>query len=181
MHNVEFKAELRDISVARATCRSIGASYVLTFSQVDTYYRVATGRLKRRETEGEPPEYILYERTNRSAPKLSHFLIYSEEQAKERFGELPLPAWVTVRKRRELWLRGNVRIHLDEVERLGTFIEFESLVSGDQTIAKGHEHIAELRRLFAPILGEPIDCGYSDLLARDEDAAAEHRPGGGYA
>lgn len=177
MHNVEFKAELRDLTLARAICAALGASKILDFDQTDTYFRVPSGRLKRRETPGEPIEYIFYERANRASPKLSHFMIYSEEQARERFGLAPLPIWVTVRKHRELWMLGNVRIHLDEVEGLGTFLEFEALVSRDINMSRCHETLASLRSSFSPVLGEPIDCSYSDMIARDDEHKAEHRPG----
>jgi adenylate cyclase, class 2 len=167
MHNIELKAELRDLPLARTICKSEGATFILSFEQTDTYFRIPRGRLKRRETEGEPVEYIFYERANRAAPKLSHFTIFSEEQAAERFGTQPLPVWAIVRKRRELWLLGSVRIHLDKVDRLGTFLEFECLVSKENNIARSHEAIAALRRAFAPVLGELIDCSYSDLLTSD--------------
>jgi adenylate cyclase class IV len=176
MNNVELKAELRDLAIARATCRAIGASFILAFEQTDTYFRIPHGRLKKRETDGEPPEYIFYERPNRAGPKLSQFTIYTEEAALERFGREPLPVWVTVRKRRELWMYGNVRIHLDNVEGLGKFLEFEALVSRDHNIAKCQESVAELRAKFQPVLGELIDCGYSDLLASEQES--QTRPGG---
>ncbi len=167
MHNVELKAELRDVALARGICRAIGASFILEFGQVDTYYRIPHGRLKRRETEGEPVEYIFYERANRAAPKLSHFTIFSAEQALERFGMEPMPVRLIVRKRRELWMHHNVRIHLDAVEQLGNFLEFESLVSKDHNVAKGHEAIAALRKQFGPVMGELIDCGYAELMERE--------------
>src|SRR3954465_3321524 len=170
MNNVELKAELRDIGVARAICRAVGASFILAFEQTDTYFRVAHGRLKKRDTDDEPCEYIFYERPNRAGPKLSHFTIYSEEQALERFGRHPLPVWVTVRKRRELWMHANVRIHLDRVEGLGTFLEFEALVSRDHSVAQCQEAVAQLKAKFQPVLGELIDCGYSDLIASDQES-----------
>jgi adenylate cyclase, class 2 len=169
MHNVEIKAELRDLPIARAICQACKATFILGFTQVDTYYKLPQGRLKRRETQDEPAEYIFYERPNRASPKLSHFTIYSEEQAHERFGSLPMPVWLIVRKHRELWMLGPTRIHLDTVERLGTFIEFESLVSKENNVARAHEHISWLREQFRPALGELIDCSYSDMLAQDID------------
>lgn len=167
MHNVEFKAELRDMPIALAVCRAIKATHIGTMDQTDTYFKVTSGRLKKRETAGEPVEYVYYERANRIHPKLSHFTLYDEAQALERFGSQPLPTWVVVRKHRDLWMHGAVRIHLDKVEGLGDFIEFEALVSKDNHVARCHESIAELRRAFGLALGEPIDCGYSDLLSRD--------------
>jgi adenylate cyclase, class 2 len=178
MNNVELKAELRDLGVARAICRAAGASFILAFDQTDTYFRVPHGRLKKRDTTDEPSEYIFYERPNRAGPKLSQFTIYSEEQALERFGRLPLPVWVTVRKRRELWMHANVRIHLDTVEGLGTFLEFEALVSRDHSIARCQEAVAQLKARFQPVLGELIDCGYSDLLASEQESQSQGRVSG---
>lgn len=169
MHNVEFKSELRDLPIARETCRAIRATSIGVLQQTDTYYRIPGGKLKKRETEGEEPEVIFYERPAKAAAKLSHFTIYSLAQAQERFGREPLPVWIVVKKRRELYLHNHTRIHLDEVDGLGTFLELESLVSTANTMQAAHDAVAELRRHFAPVLGEAIDCGYADLLTADAD------------
>lgn len=169
VQNLEFKAELRDLSLARTIVVRLGAVHAGTFEQTDTYYRVPSGRLKKRETVGEPTEFIFYNRPDRLAPKISQFTIYSEPQAVERFGTTPLPVWVAVRKVRELYLLANVRIHLDQVSRLGTFIEFEAMVANAVTVEQCQKQLADLRAALAPTLGEPIGCGYSDLLAREED------------
>jgi adenylate cyclase class IV len=169
MHNVEFKSELRDPAIAREICRALGAARIGTLDQTDTYYRVPGGKLKKRETVGEAPEVIFYERALRADAKLSHFTIYTLPQAEARFGRDPLPVWVVVRKRRELFMHDRTRVHLDAVDGLGTFFELESLVGTDHTIEDAHRDVAELRRAFAPVLGEPIDCGYADLLAADAE------------
>ncbi len=169
MQNVEFKAELRDPALARAALRAAGAQPVGTMTQTDTYYRVASGRLKRRETvvDGEPEavEIIHYERHDRTQPKISRFTIYSEEEAAERFGTLPLPVWLSVHKVRELYMLDHVRVHLDEVQGLGRFIEFEGLVTAKNNVARCHEAIAELRRVLGPALGEAIAGSYADMIA----------------
>jgi adenylate cyclase, class 2 len=167
MHNVEFKAELRDLPVAAAICRKLDAMHIGVLEQTDTYYRVANGRLKKRETVGERTEYIFYDRPDRISPKLSHFTIYSEREALERFGRRPLAEWVVVRKKRDLYLLRGIRIHLDSVEGLGDFIEFEALVSPEQNVVRCHKQIAALRKEFAPAMGEAIASGYVDMLAAD--------------
>lgn len=167
MHNVEFKVELRDPELARSIAQALGATCAAAVRQTDTYFRVPQGRLKRREADGEETEYIFYDRANRASPRLSHFRIYSETAAAERFGAQPLPVWVVVEKVREVYLLGNVRIHLDTVATLGSFLEFEAMVSRDCNVGRCHEAIAELRRAFAPVLGEPIAVSYSDMLAPD--------------
>jgi adenylate cyclase class IV len=167
MQNVEFKAELRDPDLAAAVCRSLGATHVATLNQTDTYYRVTEGRLKKRECPGEPPEWIFYAREDRPHPKLSKFTIYSDHEARTRFGERHMPVWLVVKKQRQLYMLGGVRIHLDSVEGLGTFIEFEALVSRNQNVAQRHHDVEKLRQAFGPALGEPIACGYSDLMASE--------------
>lgn len=173
MQNLEFKAELREPDLARAALRRLGAAPVGVVKQVDTYYRVASGRLKKRETEfdgsPEPAEIIHYERHDRSLPKISKFDIYTEQQAAERFGTLPLPVWLVVTKTREIFMHSGVRIHLDEVEDLGRFVEFEALVSKNQNMARCHELVSELRTALGPTLGEAISVSYSDLLAAKRD------------
>lgn len=169
MRNVEFKAELRDPGLARSIAAGVGASLAVTLDQRDTYFRVLTGRLKRREAtvEGmeEPIEFIRYDRDNRPKPRMSTFEILSEEEFFERFGELELPEWLVVEKTRAIYMRDNARIHLDKVANLGSFIEFEALITPQHNLARAHETIDELRRAFGPALGEPIGVGYADLLA----------------
>lgn len=171
MHNVEYKAELRDLAMARAACGAIGAAHIITLEQVDTYFRVPSGRLKRRECEGEPTEWIFYDRRDEARPRLSCFTIYSDVQARERFGVAPLPELVVVRKTRDLYLYENARIHLDEVEGLGRFLEFEALVSPGFPVARCHAIVDQLRASFGPALGEPLSCSYADLILASEETA----------
>lgn len=165
MHNVEYKCELRDLELARTILRAKGASFVSTLEQVDTYYQSANGRLKRRETAGSPTEWIFYDRADRTRPKLSHYSVYTPEQAAERFPGGSLREWVVVSKTRDLFMMGSVRIHLDRVEGLGEFLEFEALVTPSQTVARCHEVLGELTAMLSPALGEAISCSYSDLIA----------------
>lgn len=170
MQNVEFKAELRDLALARTICGSIGAEFIGVLRQTDTYFRVPDAKLKKREVAGGPTEFIFYNRPSRSRPKLSSYTIYTQAQALERFGAAPLPVWVVVKKVRELHIHRGVRIHLDRVEGLGDFIEFEAVVGPGQNLAGCHHALDELRRLLAPVMGEPIACGYADLIGQDQGA-----------
>jgi adenylate cyclase class IV len=178
MHNIEFKAELRDLDLARTICRAIGAAAISSFEQTDTYYRLPAGRFKKREVAGEATEFIFYDRPDRSGPKLSHFTIYSEEEARTRFGLQPLPEAGAVHKKREVFMLGQVRIHLDDVTGLGRFIEFEAMVSPDHPIPACQKAVADLRATFAPVMGEPIACGYIDLVeaGSEEPGHASDRP-----
>ena len=76
--------------------------------------------------------------------------------------------WLCVEKTREIWLDDNVRIHLDEVVNLGTFIEFEAMVTPACDVAKAKVKIARLMEQFGPVLGEPVAVSYCDLMAQSE-------------
>jgi adenylate cyclase, class 2 len=167
MRNIEFKAELRNIDAARGQCKSLGAQFIGMLDQTDTYFRLTDGRLKRRVSTGEAPMWIFYHRPDRIQPRMSNYSILTEEQARRRWGVHSLREWLTVHKHRELWLMQNVRIHLDDVDRLGRFLELEAIVNDKHTIRECQDSISELREHFAPILGEPVAVSYSDLLAQE--------------
>jgi len=165
MQNIEFKAELRDLEAARAQCTALGAQLLGTLRQRDTYYRLTDGRLKRREAPGEPVEWIYYHRRDRITPRMSNYSVLSEAQARRRWGTESLRPWVIIEKSRELWMLENVRIHLDRVQKLGEFLEFEAIVSREFDVKECHMAVEYLRQQFAPILGEAISVSYSDLAA----------------
>ena len=167
MQNIEFKAELRDRVLAEYLLAKTGAVRVAGLEQTDTYFRIADGRLKRRQSASEPTEWIYYNRDVSSTPKLSQFAIYSEKEALERFGSRPLPVWLIVNKQREIWINGPVRVHLDRVVGLGEFIEIEALVTPKRPIVDCQRAVEALRREMAMTMGEPISCGYADLAARN--------------
>jgi adenylate cyclase class IV len=166
MQNIEFKAELRNFEAARHVCKLIGGTRVGEVRQSDTYYRLPEGRLKKRLiADGKASaEWILYHRPDRVSPRMSNYTILTDEQARRRWGTRSLRAWLTVVKIREVWTLGDVRVHIDQVEDLGAFIEFEAVVSRKFDVKKCHAAIAELRERFGPLLGEPISRSYSDLM-----------------
>lgn len=164
MQNVEFKAELRDIALARSIAVALGARNAGVLEQTDTYYRAIDARFKKREVHGLPTEFILYNKADGARPKISQYDIFTEEQARTRFGEKGMTPWIVVKKSRELYLFENVRIHLDRVEQLGDFLEFEAVISPAHNVAACHVTIGRLRREFLIALGEAISCGYLELM-----------------
>ena len=175
MQSIEWKAEIRDPSIVRALVKRMGGVHASTVLHCDTYYRVIDGTLLKREIEGEASEFIHYLRPAGVRPRHTRFTLYSEEQAAERFGAKPIPVWVIVEKRREVWVLDGVRVHLDEVEDLGRFVELEVLVTPDQSVSACEAKIARLRTALGPFVGEPVSKGYAELLALEletsEDAA----------
>ena len=80
---------------------------------------------------------------------------------------------VVVDKVREVIISRHTRIHLDQVESLGRFVELETVIGDDLSDAEAERELAEVVALLG-IDGMPaIGGSYSDLL---EAAAAKARP-----
>jgi adenylate cyclase, class 2 len=72
---------------------------------------------------------------------------------------------VVVDKRREIWYDGNVKIHLDRVEGLGTFVEIEAIDSdGTYSEERLLEQCTQFMELFAVQPRDLIERSYSDLI-----------------
>ncbi len=172
MRNVELKARLPlgSLERARATVRALGASDGGEERQLDTYFRLAGSpaarlRLKARETADRAPEIIAYRRADEPSSRLSDYHIVRGDVLgmKEVLAEV-LGVSVVVDKRREVWIWRNVRIHLDRVEGLGEFIEFEAVLSEGEDEGESFARIAELARRFEIADSDRIRTSYGDLL-----------------
>ena len=161
--NLELKARYPSPQKAHAVARAFGASHRGTLNQEDTYFRVPRGRLKLREAVGETAELIYYERAEETTERWSRFTRVPVIEAAglrrvlaEAFGVL-----VVVRKSRDLYLFRDARIHIDDVECLGTFLEFE--VTGGETPA-AVATMRELRGAFGIVDDSVIKVSYSDMI-----------------
>lgn len=163
MRNLEYKAELRDPTLARTILRRLGAKLIAASVQEDVHYRVPDANLLRRRSDGEPPLWLFYRRQVRVAPKLSTIDAYTEPAALARFGSLTLPVCARIEKSRQTWLLGAVRVLLDQAPRLGRFIEIEMRISPSGGVVECRDAISAARRALWPAIGEPIASGYREL------------------
>jgi predicted adenylyl cyclase CyaB len=69
-----------------------------------------------------------------------------------------------VAKQRELFFIGKTRIHLDQVEGLGTFLELEVVLDESETPAAGMAVAEELMRRLKVLPEQLISNSYFDLL-----------------
>lgn len=168
MKNIEFKAELRDLELARATCLALGAHRVAMLMQTDGYVAVPEGRLKRRverdvEAGLESARWIWYDRADRIGARASRWTALDDAQVAVRWPGLDRTEIRVIVKRREFWRLGNVRIHLDAVVGLGNHLEFEGLVGIGDSAEETRRTIETLVEKFRPALGEPVSGSYADL------------------
>src|SRR4051794_17750780 len=147
--NVELKAVDRDPAATLARASAAGAQDHGTLVQTDTYFVVAHGRLKLREQEGAPAQLIAYERPDDAGVRLSRYHLIDvadPETARTGLGAT-CGVRVVVAKRRRLLSWENVRIHLDEVEGLGFFVELEAVAGPDADLGAEHAKVDRLREL----------------------------------
>ena len=170
--NIEIKA--RDVDPGRTLelALALGAEDRGEISQLDTYFARARGRLKLREQEPGENELIQYHRANAGEARTSEYRRVAAGEAEglrealaEAYGTL-----VAVQKQRRLLLWENVRIHIDEVEGLGTFLELEAVAEADSDLSAEHDKIARLRdELLIDDDAGLVASSYSDLLLDSEE------------
>jgi predicted adenylyl cyclase CyaB len=161
--NFEFKARLRDEKAIRAALKRVRARYVGTDHQVDTYFRVPRGRLKVREGRIENA-LIFYERADspRARRAKIEMTLLPRRNAVRAILARAFPVLAVVDKRREIYLAGNVKIHLDRVSGLGRFVEVEA-ISRSGSLAKVRRQARKFQRLFHIPARDLVGQSYSDL------------------
>jgi homotetrameric cytidine deaminase len=173
--NVELKA--RDPDPARTLERALaaGARDHGILHQRDTYFAVRHGRLKLREEEPGGATLIAYERPDTAAERVSDYRLVpvTDPAALRAALEATDGVLAVVAKARRLLLwEDSVRIHLDAVEGLGTFLELEAVASPGSDLAREHDQVARLRDALAIADAALVEGSYADaVLAGAPDPA----------
>ena len=163
--NVEIKAQVRDPETMRKRIRSVAGDPVDIFEQLDTFYITPRGRLKLRVLAPDRCELIQYARADDASAKVSTYdIVRSDDPAAlSRILESALPIRGVVTKRRFLYLIGPTRVHLDEVEGLGTFVELEVVLAPDETAEDGKRIAGDLMTKLGIAAEDLVSGAYIDL------------------
>ncbi|MFC0878863.1 class IV adenylate cyclase [Saccharicrinis sp. FJH2] len=165
--NIELKAKVGDFESFIEKLKFLNHSQIF---QEDFYVNVNNGRLKLRKSSLNNPQLISYERENSFNAKESHYKVYTYSSKEEfslafknfrkNFGFNSI-----VKKKREYYRFEDIRIHLDEVENLGKFVEIELVINDLKNIIQEREKASSF---FHDFLGIPtkdlVDKSYSDLI-----------------
>lgn len=167
---IEFKAAIKDTGAAEKKLLALNPFFKGEDHQVDTYFNVATGRLKLREGSTESA-LIWYDRANDASSKLSNVLLY-KHQPDAALKEVLTKAngiKTIVDKRRKIYFIDNVKFHFDEVKGLGKFIEVEAIDETDELgIEKIQQQCNEYIRFFDIQPEEFMSSSYSDMMLQQK-------------
>jgi predicted adenylyl cyclase CyaB len=167
--NIEIKAHLNDPKSALFIADRLDVQSKDILHQSDTYFECIKGRVKLRETSGKEAELIYYDRDETDDIRRSDYEVYKIPRH-SNFGAIWKKVMYiknVVSKRRHLFVYQGNRIHIDEVDKLGWFIEFEVPVSSDKTQAD--RMMDNLLGIFHIQKKDIIKCSYLDLLSNKEE------------
>ncbi len=168
VENIEIKYRLADRKSFETALKQFeDIEFQYTQQQRDIYFDVPVGRLKIRIQDQLQPHLIRYQRADESVERISQYEIKYLDNVDQEIvrltHEFGLVAEVV--KQRTLYLFRNVRVHLDQVDLLGDFLEFESVISDSCDHDLAASNLQVLNQRLASFLLEPQAVGYVDLLA----------------
>jgi len=163
--NIEIKARIRDYQTLQNQLNHI-AEFRETLYQKDSFYVIPAGRLKLREFTNYSSELIYYRRRNESGPKLSDYqrIVLSDSDYFREVLGLLYPIKGSISKVRKLFKYKNTRIHLDQVDGLGDFLEIEVVLQPDMDPDTGKREASQLKRLLGIRNRDLVRGSYFDLL-----------------
>lgn len=160
--NLELKIKVNSLKSFEEKLSSLDAAFEAVLNQKDIYYKTDNGLLKLRIENGTT-SLIFYKRDEQNKNRFSDFeyVKFSEGDAEKIFKNF-LQVEAVVEKTRKLYLYNNTRIHLDEVNSLGNFLELETLVLDGK--AEAQERFNEIIKLLEINTAEQIRKSYRDLI-----------------
>lgn len=164
--NLELKARVADLVQARVVARQLTTRPMEELVQLDTYFQCDTGRFKLRQFDSERGQLIWYQRASQHQAKSSFYKlvdIFRPEEMKNLLATT-LGIRVVVQKQREVYFYRNVRIHLDQVQSLGTFLEFEAVLENADQIPLGQKQLDFLGSQFSIADQDLMEGSYSEML-----------------
>ncbi|MGB7600453.1 MAG: class IV adenylate cyclase [Candidatus Sulfotelmatobacter sp.] len=166
--NIEIKALLTNRVAAEAVAARLSDTPPERIQQEDFFFSCDRGRLKLRAFAPNCGELIRYERSDVADARQSHYLIARtpDPQILNEILTATLGRIGVVKKTRVLYLVGQTRVHIDEVQGLGDFLELEVVLRPGQSELEGKNIVTALLAEFGIAQNELIAEAYVDLVAR---------------
>lgn len=166
--NIEIKARVEDFEALKARAQSLSDQTLKILPQEDTFFNTPKGRLKLRIQTPHQGQLIYYERPDQDGPKRSDYHLAETNDPENLKQTLSLALGVrgVVRKTRYLYMVGQTRIHLDDVEGLGHFMELEVVMMAGQSDAEGQAIAEDLMHMLGVREEALLEGAYMDLIEK---------------
>ena len=173
--NVELKVRVASLDAIRPHVQSLASDRLCDQHQIDIYFCTPHGRLKLRNIMGRESQLIWYSRPDQPGSKTSHYVIarVGDPEGLESALRRAYGVRCTVDKHREIYLFENVRIHLDAVDKLGSFLEFEAVLEPGLDAEHGHQQLDDLRHQLSVSNHDLIPGSYVDLIEGDAGSSQQ--------
>lgn len=135
-------------------------------SQVDTYFKIPSGRLKLREGNIEN-SLIYYDRENKKDAKKSDVTLYKSTEIASLKAVLvaALPILIVVEKKREIYFIDHIKFHIDTLTSLGSFLEIEVIDANDaMDISEMRQQCERYMKLLDIQKEDLMEHSYSEML-----------------
>ncbi len=168
LQNLELKARIPSLPAAIRTAAGLQIHSREFLRQRDIYYNVRHGRLKLRVINSQAAELIFYIRPNKGTSRYSDYIVIpvGDSQSVNKILTTAIGRKIIVDKKRRVFLYKNARIHIDDVQGLGSFIEFEVQVKKGREQAKMLVKFLSEKFKIKPSDTEAVS--YSDLLMQKQ-------------
>ncbi len=175
--NIEIKASLNDLKSCLDKASSLSGDDPEVIKQEDYFFHCDNGRLKLRVLSNQKGVLIFYDRKNKTGPKPSEYCISETDEPNKLLKVLEKAHGIfgIVRKTRKLFLIGRTRVHIDNVENIGDFMEFEVVLSENEDAKIGVSEVQYLMNQFGIKKENLIDCAYVDLINSGKPPALPER------
>ena len=164
--NIEIKARLSDWDRAQGVAESLSDCPLEIIAQRDVFFDVPKGRLKLRVLAPDRGQLVYYEREDAAGPHRSNYAVspVADPTSMEALLTASLGVRGVVSKKRYLYIVGHTRVHLDNVDRLGRFLELESVLGPGHNEDDGLREVSELMVRLGIAEDDLVDVAYIDLL-----------------
>jgi predicted adenylyl cyclase CyaB len=164
--NIEIKARVRDFPELKRRAESLSDSPLEVIPQEDTFFITPQGRLKLRVLAADRAQLVYYERADQDGPKRSDYFIFNTDDPENLKTALKFALGIRgfVKKTRYLYMVGQTRVHLDDVEGLGQFMELEVVLRDGQSEVEGQAIADDLMKKLGIESSDLLEGAYMDLI-----------------
>ncbi|NBU35197.1 MAG: CYTH domain-containing protein [Bacteroidetes bacterium] len=167
MKLIEMKARCSNPSKVRhLLLQQPNIQFIGVDSQVDTYFKIPSGRLKLREGNIEN-SLIYYDRENKKDAKKSDVTLYKSTEIASLKAVLvaALPILIVVEKKREIYFIDHIKFHIDTLTSLGSFLEIEVIDANDaMDISEMRQQCERYMKLLDIQKEDLMEHSYSEML-----------------